>query len=502
MLQCLAKCDAAQDLKRDVPTPHVLKGQVQPSGIAHFTQGRILHGLVVKAVMQAAGSPPAGFALMMTINLLLLAASVFLLYRILRALLPGVAWVGEATALVAMSPVMLYLAFRVLADAEALFTALLATYSLLRLATGGGLAYALLAAASIVICTLSKNQMSWMPATFWASFCLVPIAGIDRRRLVVLGAASGLAAIVATLATLEWIGVGLEAYWASYQGLARTGMPLVAKVLNIGTQFGLLWLLLPFALLTTRRREYLAFAVWFLLAMAPFVLVINSIEARHVAVNLVAVGALFALALEAMAARWPSLRHPEGGVPNSIAIAAVVAIMATNAAMLAIMPHRIQTGQMRQVLDALDARFGPGGYVLLTATGYTDFHFIRVLWPEIDVRDPGTAETAMHEGPRGREEALDDWYGGRQINSLDALRAIDKPVAYIGYRYTFAAENLHDMLVKVSPSRAKRALGSVDLPDRLFSPWTQWLWGSEDVTLEPITQIGHYHAYEIRIAAP
>ena len=174
----------------------IIGGQVQPSGIGHFTQGRILHALIVKAVMQAAGSPPAGFIAMLVLNLALLGASILLLHRILRTLLPDLGWTREATALVAMSPVILYLAFRVLADAEALCAALLATYALLRLAQGGGLGYAALAAASIAFCALSKNQMAWMPATFWATFSLVPLAGIDRRRLVVLGAASGLAAII------------------------------------------------------------------------------------------------------------------------------------------------------------------------------------------------------------------------------------------------------------------------------------------------------------------
>ncbi len=175
----------------------IIDGQVQPSGIGHFTQGRILHALIVKGVMQAAGSPPAGFSAMLVINLALLAVSVLLLHRILRALLPDArldARSDRARRDVARSSSTSHSG--VLADAEALCAALLATYALLRLAQGGGLGYAALAAASIAFCTLSKNQMAWMPATFWATFSLVPLAGIDRRRLVVLGAASGLAAIV------------------------------------------------------------------------------------------------------------------------------------------------------------------------------------------------------------------------------------------------------------------------------------------------------------------
>jgi hypothetical protein len=166
------------------------------------------------------------------------------------------------------------------------------------------------------------------------------------------------------------------------------------------------------------------------------------------------------------------------------------------------MPHRIHTGQMRAALDALDDRFGPGEYVLLTATGYTDFHMIRVLWPDVDVRDPSTAETYVHPGGRSREQALEAWYQGRQVESVEALRRLGKPVAWIGYSQTFAAENLHGLLAEMSPALANRVLGQVSLPDRLFAPATQWLWGDPAVEFEPIATIGHYRTYAVQISAP
>jgi hypothetical protein len=482
-----------------VDTVDIVGGQVQPSGIGHFTQGRILHALFVKAVMQAMPSPPAGYNAMIAINLALLAGSAFLLLRILQGLLPGVRQVRDATALVAMSPVVLYLAFRVLADAEALFAGLLATYALHRLARGGGLRFASVAAIAITLCTLSKNQMAWMPASFWASFCLVPVAGIDRRRLALIGAASGIAAVVITLATLEGIGVGLEAYWSSYRGLASGDVPLVAKALNIGTELGILWFLVPLALLSVRRRELAAFSLWLAIAMAPFVFVINSIEARHVAANLVAIGGLFALALEAVATRSVKWQRMGGGLGWATAIAV---IMATNAFVMTIMPHRVDTGQMRSALDSLDSRFGPGGYVLLTATGYTDFHMIRVLWPDVDVRDPSTADTYVHASERSREQALDAWYQGREVESIAALRRLGKPVAYIGYGRTFAAENLQNLAARISPALAGRVGESLRLPERLFAPSTAWLWQGPGVTLVPIAKTGHYRTFEVRIDPP
>ncbi len=74
-------------------------------------------------------------------------------------------------------------------------------------------------------------------------------------------------------------------------------------------------------------------------------------------------------------------------------------------------------------------------------------------------------------------------------------------MAYLGYRQTFAAENLHDMLARVSPALAARVLGKVSLNDRLFPNSTKWLWDSPDVKVEPIARIGHYQVFEVRMDA-
>ncbi len=479
----------------------IVGGQVQPSGIPHFMQGRILHVLIVKGVMSLAGSSAAGFRAMVALDLLLLAASVALIFRILQALLPDVPERRVAAALIAFSPVMLYLAFRTLADTEALLAALAATLGLVRIAQGGRVGHAMIATLALVAAALAKNQMAVMPAAGWAALCVVPFGSIDRRRLALVGAASGLAAVAITVGLLHLLGIGTAPYFGSYANLTEGTVHVVAKVLNIGTELGAIWILLPFAFLTARRRELAAFILWFLLAMAPFALLIDSIEARHVAVNLVATGGLIALALEAIASRWRRWRELRAGGRAALAALAAAVLLASNALILAIMPHRVNTTEMRAMLDHFDQRFGENGYVLLTATGYTDFQMIRVLWPGVDVRDASTDEIFVHEGRRGRREALDAWLGGRYLDSVEALRALGKPVVYMGYRQTFAAENLRAIMAALSAPLADRLLGKVDLIDRLFPPSTAWLWKSPETQLEPIAQIGHYHAFEVKLGA-
>jgi hypothetical protein len=326
-----------------------------------------------------------------------------------------------------------------------------------------------------------------------------PLPGIDRRRLVVWGVATGVAAVVLTLATIRVLGFTLTAYLASYRDLLDGDVPVIAKVVNVGTELGLLWLFLPLALLSPRRQALRTLGLWFALAMAPFVFFINSIEARHVAVNLVAVAGLLALAIEAVELRWRAWHGLSDARKCAVAVAIVLVLTASNALMLKIMPHRVQIPQMRALLDALDARYGKGGYALLTSSGYTDFQLIRVLWPDIDARDVGT-DTISVSGRRPREKHLTAYMGERHPNSIEELRAIGRPLVYFGYRETFAAENLRDVISRVSPPLADRLLGTITLVDRLHTEATKWLWDSPQVRLEPVGQSGHYLAYEVTLS--
>lgn len=481
-------------------TEQIIAGQVQPSGIPHFTQGRILHALLVKGVMSVSGTGLQGYRALLAINLMLIVVAIALAARILHELIPDVPTRRTAVALLAMTPVVLFLLLKILADTEGLVAALAATYAMLRYARGGSVYLACIAIVGLAIAALSKNQMIVLPATFWMAICIVPIAGVDRRRLAVFGVVCGIAGILLTLAILEFLGIGLTSYLSSYLGLAEGKMAPIAKAMNIGTEFGVLWLLLPFAFLTPRRRELRAFGLWFLLAMAPFAFFINSVEARHVAVNLVAAGGLFALALETLANRNPAWGRLSEKSRCGAALLAILVIMSCNAIVLAIMSHRVDLNQLRIMLATLDNRYGAGQYALLTANGYTDFQIVRVLWPQVDVRDVSTAEIAVHEGFTSRKDGLDSYLGDRHHESVEELRAVEKPLVYLGYGRTFAADNLRAMVSTVSPHLADTLLSKIAIPDRMSAPSTRWLWQDRDVHLEPIAHIGHYFTYEVQIA--
>lgn len=482
-------------------TEQILAGEVQPSGIPGFTQGRILHALIVKGVMAPFSSGATGFRAMILLHFAFTIAGLVLAYRILQALLPESRAVAPSVALLAMSPIVLFMSLKTLGDTESLLAAVIATMALLRGARSGSIGLAIVAAAALAVSALTKNQMIIMPAGFWAAMCIAPIGGIDRRRFVIYGAACGAAGFLLTVAILELLGVGLAGYLASYGDAFVSSVPLVAKVVNFGTEFGLLWLLVPFALLTSRRAALFALGLWFLFTTIPVLLVFPSIEARHLAGNLVAVGGLLALSLEAIGQRTAAWRRLRGASRGFAATLGVVILMASNFLVLAISPHRVDLKQLARMIESLDARYGVGRYALLTAKGYSDFHIIRLLWPAVDARDPGAAVMAVNVEHGTKEAALDAYMGDRHPETIDELALLNRPLVYMGYRRTFAAENMRTILNCASSGLGDRLIGRVDLIDHMQMPETRWLWGSPGVRLRPLERTGHYSAFEITLPA-
>lgn len=479
--------------------PEIIAGDVQPSGIPGFLQGRILHLLFAKGVMTVFGAGETGVRVFASIHLAIMVLNLLLIGRILRALLPTLTLRRAALAMVAMTPIVLYSSLKTLADNEALLAALIATYGLIRVAQGASAWWSAAAVAGLAVAALTKNQMVFLPAAFWIAVCLVPIAGVERRRLMAFGALSGIASFLLTLAVLQALGIELSTYLASYKYPFANATPLLAKIVNLGTEFGLLWFMLPIALLSRRQSELKAFGLWLLIAMFPFVF-FSGVEPRHVAVNLAAAAGLLALALEVIVERFDAWRRLSNARKSAVAFMGVVVLMASNAFMLAIMPHKVDLGMLRGMLQSLDQRYGAGRYVLLTSNGYTDFHLIRVLWPERDVRDVGTSAMLVNPHQGSRVEHLHAYLGDRYFTKVSELAAIGRPLIFVGFEQTFAAANLQTMLNRVSIGLGDRLIGNVDLVEHLYTPYTQWLWESPDLRLNPVAQAGHYRALEVSVA--
>ena len=202
------------------------------------------------------------------------------------------------------------------------------------------------------------------------------------------------------------------------------------------------------------------------------------------------------MALEAIDSRCDAWRCLSGAGRGVVATLAVTALMGSNKLALAVMPHEVEIGRLRGLLDTLDARYGAGRYSAVTPWGYTDFHIIRVLWPQIDVRALVSANVIVKpSGPQTRRQLLAAYYSGRYAERMEDLGGIDKPIVYVGFRETFSVENLRAISRRVAPHYVERMLARLAPIDHRDS----WLWRDPRAHFGLIAQNGHYLAYEVSV---
>ncbi len=195
--------------------------------------------LFLKGVMSLTGAGPEGFRALQVIHLAIVALNVLLIGAIVRRLLPQVAETRAAMLLVAMTPIVLYFTLKTTADNEASLAALVATWGLLHVAGRRGAAGPAAVVLGLVAAALTKNQMIFMPAAFWVAACLVPIDGIDRRRLALQGRRHG----ARPPGSPPWRFSRRSASASRITSRAtprrsRTGRRSMAKVMNLGTELG------------------------------------------------------------------------------------------------------------------------------------------------------------------------------------------------------------------------------------------------------------------------
>ena len=348
---------------------------------------------------------------------------------------------------------------------------------------------------------LTKAQAILLPAGLWAAGCLTPVLSMDRKRLFWSGILSGICAMLITGGTLELLGIGIVRYLTSYVTAVHAALPLTAKLLYVYTELGLLWIILPISFMSSRKKELIFFWLWLFFSMLPLIILIRDLEPRHVAANLIAVGGIFALAIEAFVKKsffWQkiSIKHK-----SSIVTLGIIVLMLSNWPTIAIMPHEVDIRQLDKMIQNLNHRYGSGNYIIITPWGYTTFNILQVLWPEVDVRYIDTKGIIVNEEHVDRKSALGKYLHGRYYDNMAEMRKEGRPMVLMSYVHTFAAENMRKMMLSISPAFTERIMGNLQLVNHLYSKGSKWFWSNPDVTMEKIAKVGHYLAFEIRFAS-
>ncbi|QRN79879.1 MAG: hypothetical protein JK586_17190, partial [Nocardiopsis sp. BM-2018] len=322
--------------------------------------------------------------------------------------------------------------------------------------------------------------------------------GVERRRVLVSGAVVGLVAGALTVLVLTALSIGVGRFVGSSDLLVKPS-PLIAKLMHLAITGGVVWLVLPLSLLTTHWRAFGFFWAWFLVATVPFLVLFEHVEPRYLAGSLVPLVGIAALALDGVWHRFGQGFTRRRRAATIAAGIGAVLLLGSNFLALRVMPHEVALFELRTTLARLDDRYGEPEPNLLTAWRFTDFHILRVLWPDRPVWSVDTTPMLVEpRSPATEEELAAAFLDGRRLDTPAELAALEGPLLLLGFEETFAPVNLARIVDVLRPGLGRQLLDSFDLIDHLE---TSWVWHADAFTLEPVSRTAHYRVFEVHPAA-
>lgn len=451
---------------------------------------RLLHIAVIAAIVNLVG--PGGRALALLTGLytaaLLLVSR--LSYSILRKVLPDARGLGLAVVCGMFAPIYLYLAFKTMPEIPALAMSAIATWALLRAFTGRPLIWLPVVGLALLATVFLKAEMTLLYVSFVMTVLLFGLDKVPRPKLLGYVVLSGIGSLAVFGVVLWALGIDLGSYLGVGAALLDREEPLAAKILNITLEGGIFFAALPLAFLSGRRREAGFFLTWFLFASLPLPLLFTYVEPRYLAPNLVPLTGSIYLTMHALTPRVAGWWHRSKTAAACAVGLVLLILLGSNLITLPLMPHEVRKDQLRRLVARLDQAYAGRRYAILTPYTYTDFHYLRFVYPD---RPIYTVQTSFNR-------SSDNWsyYPGRVVTDLDQLSSIDAELVYLGFHENLAAENLRRIVQMVPIPILARQLEKMEFQDHLA---LSWMWDNPALVFgEPVRE-GHYFAYPVRVGS-
>jgi hypothetical protein len=479
--------------------PDILAGTFQPSGIDGFSNSRVGHILLLKALNCVFGPGPATLALMIAAYLAMLAMFLWLTYRLLQTLSAGVRYTGAAVVACALTPIFVYLAFKTVAEIPALFLSALAALAFVRSLRERPVLWLAIVVIALAGVAFTKNHIALLPASMIVALMLSGGLGYSMRKIVVHAVAAGLASLAIFAGVLFATGIPLERYLAVLTFVAHIADPISVRLVTLALECGPVLLVMPFAFMSPSKLQLRFFGLWFLLATVPLLLS-TRIEDRYLIANLVPMAGLAQVSFEGfnLFVRSRS-RVPERSLIGAGVLGAF-ALLALSALEQPLMLHGVRSDRLSVLLQRLDALYGAGRYTIVTPSEYTTFLYLRFMYPERAVYTVFTPAPPNHRDPREWALLQQQYYGARAVQNLQALHSVPGPIVYVSPDANPTVATLQDALEHL-PNSAPRRLGEGVLakmhpgrPDAM-----SWMRSDPHVALCVVEQTGHYVAWQVRL---
>ena len=464
----------------------IVAAEFQPSGISFFSANRILHILFCHALYSVLGVKPIVIGLITGVYLGLILGAVQIAFVVVRSLVPVDDWSPAAVPLTMFTPVCLWLSFKTMPEAPALFFASLSVLALLRSLDKQPIPWLVVGALCLAIVAFFKATLALSFLSFGLTLLLFNGFGYSLRRLAVNSLLIGGGSLGLFAAGLGLLGISLDQYLGTWGVVQNAGDPIVSRLTFTVLEAGLLYSALPLALIVRRRRQATFLLTWFLLSTLPLPFLLTHIEARYLLTNLIPLLGLVVMSLHGLKSHvrvwW---RRPVGRIG---VVTALLAVVLSGVVAQRIMAHEVDTAAMRRVIEDLDRRFGPGRYRIVVPWLYSDFHYLRVAGPNLDVSTVFTSNRAQFSTRWQKRH-----YGARAVISLAELRRLPEPVIYLGFDESMSVANLRRM-VRAVPLRSFAEWADARIAklsnERHFA--ASWMYDHPRIRLAVIGRRSHY----------
>ena len=464
----------------------ILKGEF--NGGLHIP--RLLHIAVIAAIVDLVGPGATALAILMGLYLVALLLVARLSHLILRKVLSNARGLGLAVVCGMFTPIYLYLAFKTMPEIPALTMSSTATWALLSACTGQRLIWLPVVSLALAATAFLRADMTLLYLALTATLVLFGADSYPRGRVIGYALVSGLGALAVFAAALWALGIDLATYLKIGLGVLHPREePLVAKLLNVALEGGIFFLAVPLAFLSRRRRDVWFCLTWFGFASLPLPLVVNHLESRYLASNLVPLIGLIYLAADGLAPPVITWWRRSPAVTAGAAGLTLLTIVGSNLIALPVMMHELRIDQLSRLIAHLDRVYAGRQYAILTPYTYTDFHYLRFIYPD---RPIYTVQTIFNE----RSSGDFSYYPNRVITDLAQLKSIDADLVYLGYHENFAVANLRHIVSMLPIPILSKQFEKMTFQDHLT---LSWMWDNPDLIFGDPLREGHYLAYPVRI---
>ena len=477
--------------------PDQLGGEIDEPASGGFYIAKILHIILIKGIFLLVPPHEGGFVVCAWALIGVFYLTVLGSYVFYQHMLHDDRLALFSTICLVLAPISGYLAGKVLAETLSLF-----------LLTGG---------LTLVVIGLDKTGRRW---AIWALFggilllgatlarvdILISVVGFllalllvgnaeQRARLLIMLTVGAASWLVAYAFFVSLFGGGIEklaAYFLSFvQSERKNVLMSIVGVLTFG---GIVYILGLVGAFHTEKRRWGIFAIWFGISAGISIAITQNfmVEPRYLVPGLLALGGCggFGVAYVLNRIKFRILRL-------GVTIVGLGVVLVINWVVYGIMPYELNRFSITKAVAMINGHASDPA--ILIPWSYTDFHFLSMVRPDLDLYNVNSLIKEERRVEVGREwkKRLVGWYGDRYLsndNQIDEL--LDKQdVFYLGWGKYPPLDKAMSLAKRIGMTGIAGTLARLPMKNHLGE---SWLWHSSHYELSLVGETGQYRYYRVK----